>query len=130
LGKVTLESYGVKGGGAAVDSWRLAKFLKALADEKRMQIIKLLGRRSICVCELESLVELTQPAVSHHLKILREAGVVSDTRQGKWIFYSLNEDNYAEMLTALTALPVSVEGEKGLDDVSFCLTCEEKKIMK
>jgi ArsR family transcriptional regulator len=118
----------MKGGGEAVDHGQLAKFLKALADEKRLLIIKLLGRRSMCVCELESLVELTQPAVSHHLKILRESGVVTDTRHGKWIFYSLNEDSYTEMLAALTALPMPAEGEKELNgEIDFCLTCEQKK---
>lgn len=110
-----------------MDHELLTKYLKALADEKRLKIVTLLGKRSICVCELESLVELTQPAVSHHLKILRDAGVVTDTRQGKWIFYSLNEDSYAEMLTALTVLPMLAEGEKRLNgEIDFCLKCEQK----
>ena len=108
-----------------MDDWQLAKFLKALADEKRLQIVRLLGRRSICVCELESLVELSQPAVSHHLKILREAGLVIDTRQGKWIYYSLNKGNYTKMLDALTVLPITAMG--GHSEPDFCSACEEKK---
>jgi ArsR family transcriptional regulator len=116
----------MKGGVASVDPWRLAKMLKALADEKRLLIIQLLGMRSLCVCELESLVELSQPAVSHHLRILREAGVVNDTRQGKWIFYSLNEGNYTEMLNALATLPMQATGERSLNsNIDFCLRCEQ-----
>ena len=107
---------------------RLAKQLKALADKKRLKIIRLLGKRSICVCELESLVGLTQPAVSHHLKILREAELVTDTRRGKWIFYSLNENIYTEMINALTTLPLSVAPEQEADnEIDFCLACEQKK---
>jgi ArsR family transcriptional regulator len=121
-----MESYKVKGGAMAMDPWLLAKFLKALADEKRLQIIRLLGRRSICVCELEALVELSQPAVSHHLKILREAGVVNDTRQGKWIYYSLNEGNYSKMLEALKFLPISAVGKED-GEIDYCQKCDQKK---
>lgn len=129
--KATLESYDNERGVMTVDPWQLAKFLKALADEKRLQIVRLLGRRSICVCELESLVELSQPAVSHHLKILREAGVVNDTRQGKWIYYSLNEDNYMRMLNALTVLPITAVGEDDFNsEPDFCRICEQKSQSK
>lgn len=129
--KATLESYDNERGVMTVDPWQLAKFLKALADEKRLQIVRLLGRRSICVCELESLVELSQPAVSHHLKILREAGVVNDTRQGKWIYYSLNEDNYTMMLNALTVLPITAIGEDNFNsEPDFCQICEQKSQSK
>jgi len=125
------ESYGWGRVVAVVEHELLAKQLKALADAKRMQIIRLLGRRSICVCELESLVELTQPAVSHHLKILKEAGLVTDTRQGRWIFYSLNEDTYAEMLNALTVLPSTDGAERIMDnEFDFCLTCKQNKHSK
>jgi ArsR family transcriptional regulator, arsenate/arsenite/antimonite-responsive transcriptional repressor len=113
----------------AIDPIRLARVLKALADEKRLRIIRLLGVRSLCVCELEALVELTQPAVSHHLKILREAGLVHDYRLGKWIFYSLHEDNYNKMREALTALPTPTTGERSLvGGIGFCQTGEQVKI--
>lgn len=104
---------------------QLVKFLRALADEKRMQIVRLLGGRSICVCELESLVDLAQPAVSHHLKILREAGVVTDTRQGKWIFYSLNRNAYSDVLAALADIPMKAERPDNPDSgLGYCLTCD------
>ena len=125
--KANLEPIKMKGGIAAVDPRRLAKVLKALADEKRLLIIQLLGMRSLCVCELESLVELSQPAASHHLRILREAGLVTDTRQGKWIFYSLNEDNYTEMLNALTVLPTTAIREDNFNsEPDFCRIYEQK----
>jgi ArsR family transcriptional regulator len=65
--------------------------LKALADETRLEIVGLLAakRRELCVCEIESHFELSQPTVSHHLRILREAGVVSSERRGTWAYYAL-----------------------------------------
>jgi ArsR family transcriptional regulator len=49
-----------------------------------------MAKRPLCVCELENQFDLTQPTVSHHLRILREAGVVNATRRGTWVFYELN----------------------------------------
>lgn len=104
---------------------QLVKWLKALADEKRLQIIELVSQRSVCVCELEGLVGLTQPAVSHHLKILREAGLVNDTRQGKWVFYSLNRTGYSALQAALAAM-LSQGGsqEEEVDETKRCQACE------
>ena len=119
--------YQMKGGAVAMDNSRLAKYLKALADEKRLQIIRILGRRSMCVCELESLLALSQPALSHHLRILREAGVVTNTRKGKWIFYSLQEGNYNEILSVLTVLPGAIVENFPENEIDFCMSCEYKK---
>ena len=49
-----------------------------------------MAKRPLCVCELENQFDLSQPTVSHHLRILRDAGVVSATRRGTWVFYELN----------------------------------------
>jgi ArsR family transcriptional regulator len=70
----------------------LAELCKALGDSTRLQMLQLLAgaRRALCVCELESQFDLSQPTVSHHLKILRDAGLVQATRRGTWVFYELN----------------------------------------
>ena len=70
----------------------LSELCKALGDSTRLQMLQLLAiaRRPLCACELESPFDLSQPTISHHLRILREAGVVSTTRRGTWIFYELN----------------------------------------
>lgn len=68
----------------------LAELLKALADETRLTILTMLQDGEMCVCEIMDALPFSQPAVSHHLKILRQAGLITDRRQGKWIYYSLN----------------------------------------
>lgn len=72
---------------------KIAEFFKALSDESRLRILRLLARQEKCVCELMEELKMTQSAVSHHLKILKQAGLVKDSRDGKWIFYSLEGDS-------------------------------------
>jgi ArsR family transcriptional regulator len=64
---------------------------KALGDATRLYIVGLLAAKGkeLCVCELENHFDLSQPTVSHHLRILREAGIVAAERRGTWIYYSL-----------------------------------------
>jgi ArsR family transcriptional regulator len=68
---------------------RMAKVAKALGDPIRMQLVDVLRRLAgkVCVCELVPLFDLSQPTVSHHLKVLREAGIVGSERRGLWAYY-------------------------------------------
>lgn len=68
---------------------RLAKVAKALGDPIRLQLVDVLRNHAgkVCVCELVPLFDLSQPTVSHHLKVLREAGLVASERQGLWAYY-------------------------------------------
>lgn len=66
-------------------------FYKALGDDTRLKILEMLTGREMCVCEILNRLNMSQPAVSHHLKILKQAGLVKDSREGKWIYYSLND---------------------------------------
>ena len=68
---------------------RVASVAKALGDPVRVQLVDVLRKHAgkVCVCELVPLFELSQPTVSHHLKVLREAGVVGSERQGLWAYY-------------------------------------------
>jgi ArsR family transcriptional regulator, arsenate/arsenite/antimonite-responsive transcriptional repressor len=68
---------------------RIAAVAKALGDPVRVQLVDVLRKHAgkVCVCELVPLFELSQPTVSHHLKVLREAGIVASERQGLWAFY-------------------------------------------
>jgi len=68
---------------------RQIKMIKALGDETRLRILKLLLKRELCVCELEAALSLPQSRVSRHLTVLRSLGLVEDRREGTWIFYSL-----------------------------------------
>jgi len=65
------------------------KIIKALGDETRLRILKLLLKRELCVCELEAALNMSQSKVSRHLTVLRSLGLVEDRREGVWIFYSL-----------------------------------------
>jgi DNA-binding transcriptional ArsR family regulator len=82
----------------------LVKIFKALSDETRIRLLKLLQQRELCVCELMQALNMTQSRVSRNLGILKDAGLVQDRREGLWAHYSLNEDSfnvYAEPLLEL-----------------------------
>jgi ArsR family transcriptional regulator len=68
---------------------RQTRMFKALADETRLKVLRLLARREMCVCEVMAALDLTQPTASHHLGILENAGLVKGRKDGKWVFYSL-----------------------------------------
>lgn len=70
---------------------QLVEIMKALGDPVRLQIVDVLKRRGkpVCVCDLQPLFDVTQPTLSHHLKRLREAGLVSVERRQQWAFYRL-----------------------------------------
>ena len=71
---------------------RMSKVFKALSHPTRLEMLRLLSVRDICVCEFEAILSMTQPNVSHHLKILESVGLVEDRREGKWVFYSRTEE--------------------------------------
>jgi ArsR family transcriptional regulator len=68
---------------------RMAVIAKALADPVRIQLVDVLRKHAgqVCVCELVPLFDLSQPTVSHHLKVLRDAGLVGSERRGLWAYY-------------------------------------------
>ena len=74
------------------DVTALSELCKALGDPTRLNLVQLLAmaQRPLCACELESQFDLSQPTISHHLRILREAGLVNTSRKGTWVFYELN----------------------------------------
>jgi ArsR family transcriptional regulator len=80
---------------------RMAGVAKALGDPIRMQLVDVLRRHAgrVCVCELVPLFDLSQPTVSHHLKVLRQAGIVGSERQGLWAYYYV-EPHALEELSA------------------------------
>ncbi|MGW8115326.1 ArsR/SmtB family transcription factor [Caproicibacterium sp. NSD3] len=70
-----------------------AKVLKALADPKRLRIVDMLSCGELCACKILEEFHITQPTLSHDMKVLIEAGVVKARSEGKWVNYSLNNDN-------------------------------------
>lgn len=77
---------------------RMAATAKALGDPIRLQLVDVLRKHAgkVCVCELVPLFDLSQPTVSHHLKVLRDAGIVASERQGLWAYYYVIPDALKE----------------------------------
>jgi len=70
--------------------------MKALSDPNRVRLIKLLGCKELCVCELQDLIGLAQSTVSKHLKVLEEAGLVDYRKEGSWFIYRLSDGEESE----------------------------------
>ncbi|HEY8628842.1 MAG TPA: metalloregulator ArsR/SmtB family transcription factor [Gaiellaceae bacterium] len=82
----------------------LAARFKALADPTRVAIVnRLAATEECCVCDLTGAFELSQPTISHHLRLLREAGLVEASRRGTWAYYRLIPEAVAELRGALGA---------------------------
>jgi ArsR family transcriptional regulator len=78
---------------------RMADVAKALGDPVRLQLVDVLKKHAgkVCVCELVPLFDLSQPTVSHHLKVLRQAGIVGSERRGLWAYYYVIPDALEEL---------------------------------
>jgi ArsR family transcriptional regulator, arsenate/arsenite/antimonite-responsive transcriptional repressor len=89
----------------------LALLFKAVADPMRLRLLSLIacheGGES-CVCDLTEAFDVTPPSVSYHLKILREAGLISSDRRGTWIYYRVNPDVMARMSAVLAPAPAAL----------------------
>lgn len=83
----------------------LASTFAALGDPVRLRIVSMLATAeggAACGCDMETPLGLSQPTVSHHLKILREAGLIEGNRQGRWVFYSIVPGRLEELRTVLS----------------------------
>jgi len=81
----------------------LVTIFKALSDETRLLVIKLLEQGELCVCDITAALDMVQPKVSFHLSTLKEAGFIKDRKQGKWIHYSLNDKDLFRRMLILSA---------------------------
>ena len=88
----------------AADAAALATGFSALSDPVRLRVLSILAAApegEVCVCEFVEPLGKSQPTISHHMRILSEAGLVQGDRRGKWVWYSLNADRLAELRTAI-----------------------------
>ena len=81
-----------------MDERKTAAVFKALCDENRIRILKLLTGGEKCACKLLDELSVTQPTLSHHMKILCDSGIVSGRKEGKWMYYSISEIQEAPVL--------------------------------
>ncbi|GBF10471.1 metalloregulator ArsR/SmtB family transcription factor [Tepidibacillus sp. HK-1] len=93
----------------------IAELLKILGDKTRLTLFSLLKVRELCVCELTELLDVSQPAISQHLRKLKLLNLVKERKQGQWVYYSLRKPNEDE-----TMLQTLIEH---LPDLSEWLTC-------
>ena len=85
---------------------RIAEIFKALCDENRIRILKLLQSGEKCACHLNDEINVSQPTMSHHMKVLCDSGIVVGRKQGKWTYYSISAEGVqvaVECLKELTA---------------------------
>ena len=88
----------------STDLARTARLCRALCDENRLRIVEMLTAGERCVCELTAALDLGQSLLSHHLKTLKDAGLVTDRREGRWVYYTLNCDALDELGASLESL--------------------------
>ena len=89
---------------SAEEAAELARVFKAIADPVRLRLLSLIashGGGQACVCELTGAFALTGPTISHHLKVLREAGLIDGERRGTWIYYRVRPELLAQLSTVL-----------------------------
>ena len=93
-----------------------AKLFKVLSDPVRLQIVDLISCREMCACEILEYLSITQSTLSHHMKVLKECGLVNSRKDATWMNYSLNSDFVNEFKTTL---------DKITSDTEECL-CKKK----
>jgi len=77
---------------------------KALSDETRLRIVKLLEKGELCVCDIVAALHIAQPKASFHLGVLKEAGLIKDRREGKWMHYRIHDGDVFRRMLILTTL--------------------------
>ena len=100
----------------ATDLARTARLCRALSDENRLRIVGMLTSGERCVCELTAALDLGQSLLSHHLKTLKDAGLVTDRREGRWVYYTLCCDVLDELGSSLESLTPAVVGAGRAED--------------
>lgn len=109
-----------------IDMHHAAQLLKLLGDPTRLTMMKLLKSHECCVCEFVEIFDMSQPAISQHLKKLREMELVREERRGQWTFYSINKEHkdYAFVESILMHLANQGESIQELEAKGLRICCE------
>ncbi|HSB52449.1 MAG TPA: metalloregulator ArsR/SmtB family transcription factor [Dissulfurispiraceae bacterium] len=99
----------------------MINIFKALSEETRLRILKLLEHGELCVCDIVAALDMVQPKVSFHLNVLKEAGFLEDRKQGRWTHYSINDRDFFRrflLVSILERIPKEAlaEDRKRLED--------------
>lgn len=87
----------------------IAEKLKLLGDKTRLTMLTLLKEREWCVCEFVELFDMSQPAISQHLRKLKSQGIVNEARRGQWVYYSLHVEDKPYIQAVLNEMPSAQE---------------------
>ncbi|MNJ46364.1 HTH-type transcriptional repressor AseR [compost metagenome] len=101
----------------------IAEKLKLLGDKTRLTMLTLLKDREWCVCEFVDIFDMSQPAISQHLRKLKTQGIVNEERRGQWVYYSLNVEDKPYINNVLKEMPSSKEILSALNKEINCV-CE------
>lgn len=74
-----------------------AKLFRALSDETRVRVVEMLTTEKRCACQILDRLEISQPTLSHHMRILSDAGLVMAEKRGKWVHYAINDAVFADL---------------------------------
>lgn len=102
-----------------LDRKETAAVFKALGDENRIKILQLLSTGEKCACRLLEEIDVTQPTLSHHMKILCDAGIVNGRKEGKWMHYSVSEQGAVFAKQSLELL-MNTGGVQNAGNQSYC----------
>ena len=94
------------------DNARAARLFHALSDETRLSILECLRSCEHCVCDLTDHLDAAQSRLSFHLRVLKDAGLVTDRREGRWMYYTVNTDALAEAAELAQALATPRPGRR------------------
>lgn len=94
---------------------QLLNIFKAISDETRLRILKLLERGELCVCDIVAALDMIQPKVSFHLSILKNAGLIKSRKQGRWIHYNINDSDIFKRFLVLSVLE-KISGHEVAED--------------
>jgi ArsR family transcriptional regulator len=89
---------------------RAIELFHALSDETRLEIIELLRKGERCVCELTDTLDAAQSRLSFHLRVLKDAGIVRDRKDGRWVYYELDPEAFEEVETLVSGMKPHILG--------------------
>ncbi|WP_312098809.1 metalloregulator ArsR/SmtB family transcription factor [Niallia sp.] len=104
----------------------IASVLKLLGDKTRLAIVSMLSEQDCCVCEFVEIFNMSQPAISQHLRKMRDLGIVKEQKKGQWVVYSLNKTSeYYEIINDLLKhIPSQLEKIDSLEEKGFRIICD------
>ncbi|NRG46437.1 ArsR/SmtB family transcription factor [Bacillus sp. CRN 9] len=111
---------------STVEIEKTAMLLKLLGDKTRLTMVKILDSHDCCVCEFVEMFKMSQPGVSQHVRKLKDVGIVSETRRGQWVIYSLNKQSeyYPFIRDLLNHLPSQDFKLLELEEQGLRISCD------